>query len=175
MALRSVLAVLMVALAEACAHAQVNEYQVKAAFLYNFARYVEWPPAAFAGPGDPIAICVLGQNPFGGALEQATAGKAIEGRPFVVRTLADLSRSCGCHILFVSAAEHKHFRAQVANIRGSGILMVGESQGFTAEGGVINFKLEGGKVRFEINVESAAQERLRISSKLLSLAQIVQK
>jgi hypothetical protein len=154
---------------------QVNEYQVKAFFLYNFARYVEWPSQSFKTANDPIVICILGQNPFGDALEQATTGKSIEGRPFVVREVVSIQPPCNCHILFVISSERKRFRAIAATLKGFGILTVGETPGFTAEGGVINFKLEDGKVRFEINVDAAVQERLHISSKLLSLAQIVKK
>jgi len=154
---------------------QVDEYQVKAFFLYNFARYVEWPAQTFNSPADPIVICILGQNPFGGALEQAVHGKAVEGRTVVVHQISDIHPQCNCHILFVGANERKRFRSAVADIRGSGVLTVGENEGFANDGGVINFKVEGGKVRFEINVEAAGQEQLRISSKLLSLARIVKK
>jgi hypothetical protein len=155
--------------------AQVNEYQVKAFFLYNFARYVEWPSQSFKAANDPIVICILGQNPFGNALEQATTGKAIEGRPFVIREVENVQPPFNCHILFVNSSERKRFRTIAATLKGSEILTVGETPGFTADGGVINFKLEDGKVRFEINVDAAGQERLHISSKLLSLAQIVKK
>lgn len=151
---------------------QVGEYQVKAFFLYNFARYVEWPPQSFKAPNDPIVICILGQNPFGGALEQAIAGKLVEGRPFVVRRISDLPASGNCHILFVNSSERRRFRLAVGRLKGSGILTVGETHEFMAEGGVINFKLQDGKVRFEIDVEAAGREHLHISSKLLSLAQV---
>jgi YfiR/HmsC-like len=152
---------------------QIDEYRVKAFFLYNFARYVEWPPETFKGPSDPIMICILGHNPFGGALDQATTGKVVEGRPFVIRQVADIERPCNCQILFVNSCDRKRFRTIAAGIKGSGVLTVGEAQGFTADGGVINFTLDDGKVRFDINVEAAGRERLRISSKLLSLAHIV--
>jgi hypothetical protein len=154
---------------------QVNEYQVKALFLYNFARYVEWPSQSFKAANDPIVICILGQNPFGDALEQATTGNAIAGRPLVVREVSNVQQPVNCHILFVTSSERKRFRAMAANLKGSAVLTVGETPGFTADGGVINFKLQDGKVRFEINVDAAGQERLHISSKLLCLAQIVKK
>jgi hypothetical protein len=154
---------------------QTDEYQVKAFFLYNFTRYVEWPAGKFSSPNDPFVICVLGQDPFGGALQQATNGKLVEGRSVQVHSIAEVGPKCNCHILFVSASERKRFRPAFAAIKGSGILTVGDSQGFASEGGVISFKLADGKVRFEINIEAAQQEHLRISSKLLSLAQIVGK
>jgi hypothetical protein len=152
---------------------QVDEYSVKAFFLYNFARYVDWPAESFKGPGDPITICILGQNPFGGALDQATTGKAVGGRPFVVRQIADIERPCRCQILFVNASDRKRVRATTADLKETGVLTVGETPGFAADGGVINFTREDGKVRFEINVEAAGREHLHISSKLLNLAHIV--
>lgn len=154
---------------------QVNEYQVKAFFLYNFARYVEWPAASFKNANDPIVICVLGQNPFGSALDQAITGKVVEGRPFVVRQVSDSLANSTCHILFVHSSERKRFRSLAGSLKGSGVLTVGETQGFTDDGGVINFRLEGGKVRFEIDVDAALREHLHISSKLLSLAQVAKK
>jgi hypothetical protein len=154
---------------------QVDEYQVKAFFLYNFTRYVEWPAQKFTSPVDAIAICILGQNPFGSALEQAIRGNTIDGRTVVVHQISEIQPQHNCHILFVSASERKRFRSSAGAIKGTGVLTVGEADGFVNDGGVINFKVEGGKVRFEISVEAAAQEQLHISSKLLSLARIVRK
>ena len=167
-----------IALAATCIlglRGQINEYQVKAFFLYNFARYVEWPSQSFKAVNDPIVICILGQNPFGSALDQAITGKVVEGRPFVVRRISDIQPGSNCHILFVNSSERKRFRSMAESLKGSGVLTVGETPGFTADGGVINFKLEDGKVRFEIDVDAAAREHLHISSKLLSLAQIAKK
>src|SRR5450432_4470395 len=98
--------------------AQVDEYQVKAFFLYNFARYVEWPSQSFKAPNDPIVICILGQNPFGSALEQATTGNAIAGRPVVVREIQNILPPCNCHILFVNSSERKQFRAIAGCLKG---------------------------------------------------------
>jgi hypothetical protein len=171
--LRLTLAFLVMVLAPAAAQAQVNEYQVKAAFLYNFARYVEWPPQAFNSASDPIVICVAGQSPFGTSLEEAVSGKSLAGRRLVVREISAVGSKCNCQILFVTAAERKRFHSAVGELRDSAVLTVGDTPGFTRDGGVINFRLEDGKVRFEINVEAAEQEHLHISSKLLSLAEIV--
>jgi hypothetical protein len=155
-------------------HAQeLEEYQVKAAFLYNFVKFVEWPPQTFKNATDRIAICILGQDPFGGALDDAVKGKTFEGRTFVVPRISDVREASGCQILFVSASETKRARAVLVELKASGILTVGETEGFTTEGGVINFKLEEGRVRLRVNVEAAERAKLRISSKLLSLAQIV--
>ena len=157
------------------ARAQEDEYQVKAAFLYNFAKFVDWPAKSFSSPGDPVVICILGQNPFGDALSEAVRGKVLEGRSFEVRLISDLPQKSGCQILFVNSANRQRFRSMAGSLKGGGILTVGEAPGFIDDGGIINFKLEGGRIRFEINVEAAGQARLSISSKLLSLAQIVKK
>jgi hypothetical protein len=154
---------------------QINEYEVKAFFLYNFTRYVEWPSQRFNSSDDPITICILGQNPFGRALQQAIHGKVVEGRTLVVRQISDIQPQCKCHILFVNASERKRFRSTAGAVRGTGVLTVGETEGFVNDGGLINFKVEDGKVRFEVNVEAVGQEQLRISSKLLSLARIIKR
>src|ERR1700674_1953410 len=100
---------------------QVNEYQVKALFLYNFARYVEWPVQSFKTPNDPIVICILGPNPFGRALDQAVTGKLVGSRLFVVQQISDIDIKEGhnCHMLFVNSCERKHFRATVGKLQGS--------------------------------------------------------
>jgi hypothetical protein len=174
MAFRLVTVILLGSLLAVRARGQeIEEYHVKAAFLYNFAKFVEWPSQAFKTPQDPIAVCVLGHNPFGNTLEEVIRGKSIEGRALAFRQVADAEEARACQILFVSSSEGKRFRSLYGNLKPEGILTVGEAQGFAADGGVINFKLDGGHVRFEINVDAAEHEQLRISSKLLSLAQIV--
>lgn len=151
----------------------VNEYQVKAAFIYNFSKFVEWPPQAFKTAKDPITICVLGQNPFGNALEETVSGKMVEGRAFIVRQLSSEPAATGCQILFVSSSERNRLHSILSDIKITGVLTVGETETFASEGGVINFKIEAGTVRIQVNVDAAEQAKLRISSRLLSLAQIV--
>jgi hypothetical protein len=166
--------ILLGCLLAAAAHGQtIQEYRVKAAFLYNFAKFVEWPSDAFRTPQDPIVVCVLGRNPIGDAAEEVIHGKSIEGRALAFRQVAGAEETGRCQILFISASEDKRFRSLSGNLKPAGILTVGEAQGFALTGGVINFKLEGGHVRFEINVEAAERAQLHISSKLLSLAEIV--
>lgn len=156
-----------------CAGAQeIEEYQLKAAYLYNFAKFVDWPAHAFAGASSPIAICILREDPFGGALEEVIRDKTAAGRPLVARTIDDLPAR-GCHILFIASREWKRSRPGLRPMPGIAILTVGETAGFTAAGGMVSFKLDGGRVRFEINLEAARQASLQISSKLLSLAEIV--
>lgn len=153
---------------------EVQEYQVKAAFLYNFAKFVEWPSQSFKTAQAPIAVCVFGHNPFGSALEDVIRGKSFDGRTFAFRQVSDVESAKSCQILFVSSADDKRFRAVGVSLKSAGILTVGEAKGFADDdGGVINFKLDDGRVRFEINVDAAERKQLRISSKLLSLAQIV--
>jgi hypothetical protein len=151
----------------------IEEYQVKAAYLYNFAKFVDWPAAAFGSAASPISICIFGADSFGGALDEVVRGKTAGGRILVVRTLSDLAGAKGCHVLFISAATWKTHRAALGRLAGSGVLTVGEAPGFTAAGGIVGFKLEGRRVRFEINVDAARQAQLQISSKLLNLAEIV--
>lgn len=156
------------------AMAQVDEYRVKAAFLYNFAKFVDWPAQAFKTPTAPIVICVLGPSPFGNTLQQTISGRVAAGRSFTVRQLSDPALSTSCQILFVSSSQCKQFRQISARLKGAGVLSVGEVEGFTAEGGIINFKVEDGRVRFAINVAAADYADIRISAKLLSLATVVQ-
>jgi hypothetical protein len=148
----------------------VDEYRVKAAFLFNFAKFVEWPPEVLQDPSDPFAICVLGHDPFGRALDDIVAGKKIDGRAVAVRRISDPRQSVACRILFVSSSEPKRVLAVLAAMNQVGVLTVGESGNATAEGMIINLTVEDGRVRFGINMDSVGSEKLRFSSKLLSLA-----
>jgi hypothetical protein len=148
---------------------------VKAAFLFNFAKFVEWPPQTFKTPADPITICVLGQNGFGHALLDAVNGKTADGRAFLVREVSGQHPAAGCQILFVSSSERKRLHATISETRTDAVLTVGETDSFTSEGGIINFKIDNGRVCLQVNVEAADQARLRISSKLLGLAEIVKR
>jgi len=168
------LVVLALAFAGGCLPAATpvaDEYPVKAAFLFNFAKFVEWPAFAFKGPEDPIAICVLGQNPFGTALEDVVRDKTVANRAFVVRSVLNAQQATTCQIVFVSASERKRFRLLLDELKGRSILTVGEADDFTASGGIINFKLKDARVRIEIDPNAADRAGLHISSKLLSLAE----
>lgn len=147
-----------------------NEYQVKAAFLYNFAKFVDWPAEAFGGSSAPLVIGVVGDDPFGAALEQAINGKTISGRPLAVRRLKWGQDLRSCHILFIGSSERKRLPQILQSLSGASVLTVGDMRQFNQQGGIINFILEASKVRFEINSRGADQARLRISSKLLALA-----
>ncbi len=167
--------ILAVWLAAAVLGQTVEEYRVKAAFLFNFAKFVSWPPEAFKSASDPIAICVVGKDPFDGALEQAVRGQTVEGKPFAVRQVTDGKQMGACHIAFMGASERKRLPAIFEEIKNSCVLTVGESDDFTGQGGVVNLRLEDGRVRIQINLEAAGQHHLRISSKLLGVAEIVRK
>jgi hypothetical protein len=118
---------------------------------------------------------VLGQNPFGTALEDVVRSKTVGSRPFVVRDISNALQAAKCQIVFVSASERKRFRSLLEDLRGRSILTVGEAEDFTASGGIINFKLKDARVRIEIDAGAAERAKLRISSKLLSLAETTRK
>lgn len=147
-----------------------DEYQVKAAFLYNFAKFVEWPGEAFQNQSEPLVVCVLGEDPFGHALDDVVAGKKIDGRALVVRRTSDARQAKGCRMLFVSSSEPKSVLSVLAALNESGVLTVGDSDSASASGMIIKFIIEGGKIRFAINAAAAERVKLRFSSRLLSLA-----
>jgi len=147
------------------------EYQVKAAFLLNFAKFVEWPANAFAAPDAPISICILGDDPFGGVLDQIVEGESIDGRKIAVRRMKRPSASPACQIMFVSKSE----KAFSASELGPGVLTVGEGEGFLAHGGVIAFVIEDRRVRFDVGKSAAEKAGLKLSSKLLRVARAVER
>ncbi len=167
-------ALLLLLLLCATSSAQLDESQAKAWFLYKVAAFVEWPTGAFKGQAESVAICVMGQTPFEQALGRTVKSKQVEGRGFTVRQAADAKEIAGCHVLFVSAPGLKRFRALRSELSAvTGVLIVGESEGFAGEGGVINFKLVDGRFRVEINVAEARREKLVINSRLLGMADVV--
>jgi hypothetical protein len=161
------------ALASSARAQSVTEYQVKALFLFNFAKFVDWSSTDPATAATPIALCIMGENPFGDFLKQTIKGKTINGRELVIKHLMSGQSARGCQMVFISASERRRIRPILESLEGTGILTVGETGGFARLGGVINFILEDNKVHFEINVDAAQRARLKISSKLLSLAKIV--
>lgn len=148
------------------------EYAVKAAFLFNFAKFVEWPADAFSGAASPIVICVLGEDPFGDALG-SLKGKTANGRPIVIRYAATLGELERCHLLFISSSEKANLPKILQTAKGWSILTVGDMNGFAQNGGIINMVKGESRVGIEINLEAAQRSRLKISSKLLALAKIV--
>lgn len=168
---RALALVLLLILAErAWAAGSELEYKVKAAFLFNFAKFVEWPSDSFSAPGEPVTLCILGDDPFGESLDAVVRGESLNGRPFVVHRTRDLREARGCHVVFVPGSESRRHGEILATLRGTGVLTVGEGPGFLSEGGVIRFVLDQNRVRFEVNLDAAGAHRLRLSSKLLRLA-----
>jgi hypothetical protein len=156
--------------------ADSSEYLIKAGFIYNFAKFVEWPSATFSQPDSPIVIGVLGTDPFGSVLDRIVEDKKIGARGFVVKRYKwgkDLKDLKDCKILFVSASEKAHIDEILQSVKGQPILTVGETPGFAERGGVIRFTVEDNRVRFEVNVDAAHQAELNISSRLLTLAKII--
>ena len=144
-----------------------SEYELKAAFLFNFAKFIDWPPNALEN-ATGVSVCVLGDDPFGDLLDRTLAGKSVHERPLVVRRHDTLGDTGGCHILFVSAAEERRL-ARVAPPEAP-VLTVGETDGFVQRGGIIAFAMDDKRLRFEINADAADRAGLRISSQLLKLA-----
>ena len=144
------------------------EYQVKAAFLLNFARFTEWPPAAFSSADAPIQICVLRENPFGEILSETIRQETAGGRPLRARIIDSFPEAERCHLLFVPRGQTRRAAPLIA--RPAPLVTVGESSDFLQAGGTINLFLEDGRVRFAINQEAAARQGVRFSSHLLRLA-----
>ncbi len=149
-----------------------REYKVKAAFIYNFAKFVEWPAQKLGGDSAPLVIGVLGPNPFGDELENALKGRQINGRPVVVRQFDNLEAAKAAHLLFVSLNDESKLRKALKEY---GVLTVGQSESFARNGGIITFTFEDDKLRFEINVGAAEQAGLKISAQLQKLAKSVRK
>jgi len=158
--------------APATAEEPPREYLIKAAFLYNFAKFTHWPDSSFSDAETPLDICVFGEDPFGGALD-AIAGKTIRGRTVAVRRVASVEAGAACHLLFISDSELPRLKAILETLTGRPVLTIADMPDFARAGGIISLKTnEQDKLRFEINAGIAKRAGLRISSKLLSLAEI---
>lgn len=155
---------------------QPTEYQLKAAFLLNFAKFIDWPDESFADSQSPFIICVIGRDPFGSVLDGYLSGKTIAERGVEVDrfpTSGPLVVARRCQIAFVSSSEQPRFRGVIESFQRQSILLVGDADGFTAAGGAIEFVLEEQHIHFAINPGAVERANLKISSKLLSLAEIV--
>ncbi len=144
------------------------EYAVKAAYLTKFGIYVEWPAVAFPSPGAALNLCIVGDDPFGAALDNAVEGQRIDKHPIVVRRLKTVARDSGCHILYLGVSDAARANQILEAVRGTAVLTVGDARG--AGGGIITFLVKDNRVRFNVDEEAANQNGLVISSKLLSLA-----
>jgi hypothetical protein len=169
----TVLALLAMILTTGGSGQTATEYQLKAAFLYNFTKFVEWPANSFASNDSPLRLCVLGENPFGSGLSQMAEGKVVGGHPVQVAVLENGRHAPDCQVLFISSSELTPVRAILHELRGRPVLTVADTKSFAEEGGMIGLLIEGQRMRFEVNLRAATEAHLKISSKLLSLAKAV--
>ena len=150
-----------------------REYQIKAVFLFNFAQFVEWPRAAFAGDTSPIVIGILGEDPFGGYLDETVRSERVGNRPMRVQRYQRVDDITTCHVLFISRSEESRLGQTLASLKDRNILIVGDSDNFIQRAGMIQLATSQGKIHLRINVNAARTSNLTISSKLLRSAEIV--
>jgi hypothetical protein len=150
-----------------------EEYQVKAVYLYNFGRFVQWPAAAASN--DSFTVCILGHDPFGAVLDNTLAGDAVGDLKLVARRISTPRDAAACRILFVSSSEASRAKEILARMEKSPVLTVSDMPGFTASGGMIQFVLKENKVRFEVNLAAAEKAGLSFSSQLLKVATDIRK
>lgn len=158
----------------AAGQSQVEEYRLKAAFLFHFAQFVEWPAGALPdGPDKPLVFCVVGDDPFQGELEGTVQGKSAGGRAVRIVHIQRIQANSGCHLAFIDRKQSGRVHELLASLDGAPVLTVGESEDFLRQGGMIRFCMEERKVRFEINQGAAERAHLKISARLLLLAKSV--
>jgi hypothetical protein len=152
-----------------------SEYQVKAAFLFNFPKYVEWPGNVLGEDDKPLVLGVLGQDRFGGDLRAIVGSKLVEGRTVILKSPVSEQEAKKCHVLFISDSERKRLPELLGGLKSLPVLTVGESEGFLEHGGTINFVIRESKVRLDINLAGAEKAGLKISAKLLGVADRVKR
>jgi hypothetical protein len=161
-------------LGEASARAQISrEYDLKAVFVFNFAQFVEWPPAAFLDEQGPLIIGVLGTDPFKGALQTVVNNEKVRNRPVRVESYSRPEEAIHCHILFISSSEQRRLSYILTALRGRPILTVSDIDDFARQGGMIRFITESGRVRLRINNDAARAAGLMVSAKLLRVAEVI--
>jgi hypothetical protein len=151
----------------------VSEYEVKAAFLYDFARFVDWPPATVANDKSPFVLCVVGADPFGSSLDTSVKGQRIDQHEIAIRRMSRSDDLASCRIAFISRSESKYLPVILNGLKASSTLLIGDAQDFARRGGGIQLYLEDNAVHFSINVDSVQRAHLAISSNVLALATIV--
>ncbi|MEW6715710.1 MAG: YfiR family protein [Nitrospirota bacterium] len=144
-----------------------TESQIKAAFLYNFVKFIDWPDNA-----NTLTLCILGEDRFGKDID-SIEGKAAAGKALSVRRIKSVQDIKQCRMLFIASSENERLSGILTAAQGLNIITVGDTAGYAERGVIINFYMEQNKVRFEINKDAAARSGLKISSKLFSLARIV--
>jgi YfiR/HmsC-like len=159
--------------ATAADNAGLAEYQVKAAYLYNFTKFTDWPDNAFTSADAPIVIGIVGKDPFGKTLDELVSGEIVRGHPLVIKRLSASEDLRGCQVLFICREEKSQLPALLQKLKASPILTVSDFPDFTDQGGMVNLMLVQDKVKLEVNQTSAEQSGLKISAKLLKLARVV--
>jgi len=152
----------------------VREYQLKAAFIYKFTQFIEWPSSAFSSDDDPIIVAIVGDDPFHGDLDRAAADKKTGNRPMLIKHFADVDHIERCHMLFVAASQADQMPAVLRKISDWAVVTIGDNDSFCRDGGVIRFFIEDQRIHFEINTSAAERAGVKISSRLLQLARIYQ-
>jgi len=152
-----------------------TEYQVKAVYLYNFGRFVEWPSKVATPKAQAFAVCVLGRDPFGPALDAALAGEIIDRAPVVAKRIPRPEEAVNCRVLFISSSEDSQLREVLAALDKTSVLTVSDMPQFARRGGMVQFLLDGNRVRFEVNLAAAQRVGLNLSSDLLKLAAAVRR
>ena len=150
--------------------AKPTEYEVKATYLYNFSRFVEWPAKVTQAPSGSFVICVLGQDPFGPALNAILADEATTGKTVVAQRIPTPEDALNCRVLFISSSENTRLKQILTTLGEASVLTVSELPDFTQRGGMVQFVSEGSRVRFEVNLASAEHAGLTLSSELLKVA-----
>lgn len=170
---RAVLLRLPLLLLASMAMAAPGEYQVKAVFLFNFTQFVGWPPESFANAQSPFVIGVLGRDPFGSALDETVRGETVNGRPLIVQRYSSVTELKPCQILFIDRSAGVDLTRALASLEHQGTLTVSDFESQAPHDVIIRFLSEGKKIRLRINVDSARDAGLTISSKLLRPAEVV--
>ncbi|WP_164851264.1 YfiR family protein [Larkinella soli] len=150
-----------------------SEVSVKAVFIYNFTRFVEWPETAFSSPDAPFVIGIFGADPFGSVMAETVAGEKVGNHPIHVQRYRDPAGLADCHLVYVGSREAEVVREMLASLGRRAVLTVGEAVPFNRMGGMIRFLTRNNKIRFEINASAARAVQLNISSKLLNVAEAV--
>lgn len=150
-----------------------REYAVKAAFLYNFAKFVDWPADAFKNENSPFVLGIVGADPFGSALESLKE-KTVKGHKLVIKRLPRLENFEDCHLLFISGSEKSNLRSVLAAVKNHNILTVSDLERFAHQGGMVGLVTADNTIQFEVNLEPIQRSKLKVSSQLLKLAKIIQ-
>jgi YfiR/HmsC-like len=166
-----ILVLLAATLARPAAPSLPTDYEVKAAFLYNFAKFVRWPDDATGGPRFVVAI--VGDDPFGAVLDRAFQGKTVLGRPVEIRRTRVFREAVGAQMAFIGSSEHARLAEVLAALKGGSVLTVGDMDSFADGGGMVGFRIKDSTVRFEVNLREVRQARLQMSSQIIRLAQRV--